>query len=67
KAPGLDQYDFLIGTILLLAIFQTHWFLAHYIYWEATLGLIAVLVLTPALHRIVNIIGYKIGKKEVPW
>ncbi|UCD93003.1 MAG: CDP-2,3-bis-(O-geranylgeranyl)-sn-glycerol synthase [Methanobacteriota archaeon] len=67
KALGLDQYDFLVGVVLLVAIFQTHWFLAHYIYWEATLGLIAVLVITPVLHRVVNIIGYRIGKKEVPW
>lgn len=67
KAPGLDQYDFLIGTILLVGVFQTYWFLAHYIYGYAILGLIAVLILTPVLHRIVNILGYKIGKKEVPW
>lgn len=67
KAPGLDQYDFLIGVVILVGIFQTGWFLEHYIYGFAILGLITVIVLTPILHRITNIIGHKMGKKEVPW
>ncbi|NLL10891.1 MAG: CDP-archaeol synthase, partial [Methanomicrobiales archaeon] len=29
--------------------------------------LAAILVLTPLLHRTVNIIGYKVGLKKVPW
>jgi len=28
---------------------------------------IVILVLTPLLHRTVNIIGYKLGLKKVPW
>lgn len=67
KAPGLDQYDFLIGAFLFVGIFQTSWFLKHYIYGSAVLGLVAVILLTPALHKIVNVLGYRIGKKEVPW
>lgn len=67
KAPGLDQYDFLVGAWLLLLIFKTQWFLDHYIIWPSTLALITVIILTPLLHRGVNILGYKMGKKEVPW
>jgi CDP-2,3-bis-(O-geranylgeranyl)-sn-glycerol synthase len=67
KAPGLDQYDFLIGAWLLVLIFKYQWFLESFIYWPNTLALITVIILTPFLHRGVNILGYKIGKKDVPW
>jgi CDP-2,3-bis-(O-geranylgeranyl)-sn-glycerol synthase len=67
KAPGLDQYDFLLGAWLLLIIFKTHWFLDHFIIWPYTAAFITVIILTPLLHRGVNILGYKIGKKDVPW
>jgi CDP-diglyceride synthetase len=29
--------------------------------------LLVILILTPGLHLLVNMIGYKIGVKEVPW
>ena len=67
KFPGLDQYDFLIGSWLLLIIFAQDWFYKHYIEGSNIFALLAVLIVTPFLHRAVNIIGYKIGKKEVPW
>ena len=64
---GLDQYDFMVGAMVLLFIVQTGWFLRHYWDGEAVFGLVFVIVLTPFLHRAVNIIGFKLGKKEVPW
>ncbi|MFQ6128051.1 MAG: CDP-2,3-bis-(O-geranylgeranyl)-sn-glycerol synthase [Thermoplasmata archaeon] len=67
KTPGLDQYDFLIGTILLLLIFQTAWFLKYYVLDYSFVGLIFIIFITPLLHRVVNILGYKLGKKDVPW
>ena len=67
KTPGLDQYDFLIGAWLLLIIFKTQWFLDHFVFWPYTAALITVIILTPLLHRGVNILGYKMGKKDVPW
>jgi CDP-2,3-bis-(O-geranylgeranyl)-sn-glycerol synthase len=67
KARVLDQYDFLFMALFFVAVFETSWLLEHYIVGYAILGLIAVIVLTPVLHRITNIIGYKMGKKEVPW
>lgn len=67
KAPGLDQYDFLAGAWVLLLLFRTSWFFGHFIYDMHILALITVIILTPLLHRVVNIVGYKLGKKDVPW
>ncbi len=67
KAPILDQYDFLIMAFVLVLVFEAGWFLEHYINDYAFLGLIAVMAITPILHRLSNIIGYRIGRKEVPW
>src|SRR5437762_537552 len=33
----------------------------------AILGLLAIIVITPALHRAVNLVGYRMGKKHEPW
>jgi CDP-2,3-bis-(O-geranylgeranyl)-sn-glycerol synthase len=65
--PGLDQYDFIIGSWLLIIILQFGWFYEHFIEGVNIFALIFILVLTPLLHRTVNIIGYKMGKKDVPW
>ncbi len=67
KAPLLDQYTFLIGSFLLVLLFNPDWFIAHFIEGENILALITIIVVTPILHRTVNIIGYKVGKKQVPW
>lgn len=68
KAPGLDQYDFLLGAWLLVIVvgYPTGWFSDWFID-DGPWRLLTVLIVTPFLHRAVNIIGYKIGKKEVPW
>ena len=65
--PGLDQFDMILGVWVLLVIFSWGFFSRNFIEDGRWVGLIAVLVLTPALHRIANIIGYKIGVKQVPW
>ncbi len=67
KAPGLDQYDFLLGAFLLLLLFAPGWWLARYWTGEAVWGLLFVIVITPVLHRAVNIVGYRMGKKHEPW
>jgi CDP-2,3-bis-(O-geranylgeranyl)-sn-glycerol synthase len=67
KAPVLDQYNFVIGAIALVLIFRPDWFLDHYIEGNGIFGLILFLIVVPLLHRGVNIIGYKLGKKNVPW
>lgn len=65
--PGLDQYDFLIGAWPLVIIFQPLWFYSHFLEGIHIIALITILVATPILHRMTNIIGYKMGKKDVPW
>jgi CDP-2,3-bis-(O-geranylgeranyl)-sn-glycerol synthase len=67
KAPVLDQYDFVTGALLLTALFFPDWVAAHYVNDGAIVALIALLVFVPVLHRSVNIIGYKLGKKKEPW
>jgi CDP-2,3-bis-(O-geranylgeranyl)-sn-glycerol synthase len=67
KTRGLDQYDFLIGTVTLLLLFQTEWVLGMYVLDQAIIGLIFIVIITPVLHRAVNILGYRLGKKDVPW
>jgi len=67
KAPVLDQYNFVVGAIVLVLIFNHDWFINHYIDGNGIYGLILFLIVVPLLHRGVNIIGYKMGKKNVPW
>jgi CDP-2,3-bis-(O-geranylgeranyl)-sn-glycerol synthase len=67
KAPVLDQYDFVAGALLLTALFYYNWVAAHYLQGGSIVALIALLVFVPVLHRTVNIIGYKLGKKKEPW
>jgi CDP-2,3-bis-(O-geranylgeranyl)-sn-glycerol synthase len=63
KWPIADQYDLVAGAFLLLLVFDTGW-----LFGEVTLpAFIIILILTPILHRAVNIIGYVIKVKEVPW
>lgn len=67
KAPFMDQYTFLIGSFLLVLVTFPDWFLDHFWREYGWVSLLAVLVITPLLHRGVNIIGYKLGLKKVPW
>ncbi len=67
KAPVLDQYDFLIGAYGLTLLTSTSWFMDHLVNGGAIYGLLFVVILTPLLHRLVNVLGYKMGAKDVPW
>jgi CDP-2,3-bis-(O-geranylgeranyl)-sn-glycerol synthase len=59
----VDQYDFVAGASIFLLIGDPAFTFSTF-----TLPvIIAILIITPALHRLVNIIGYKIGVKDVPW
>lgn len=68
---GPDQYDFIAGALVLAFLISliTTPFVGYVWFLEAfTLGpLLVIMILTPALHLIVNGIGYLIGVKEVPW
>jgi len=67
KAPLLDQYGFLLCSFLLSLLFYPDWFLRNFWRGDGWISLLAVLIITPVLHRGVNIIGYKLGLKKVPW
>jgi len=58
-----DQYDLVVGAFVLLLLFSPGWVFATI---TPLIGL-WILILTPLLHRGVNIIGYLIGVKDVPW
>lgn len=67
KAPVLDQYNFVLGAVLLTLLVSPGWFMGHYLEDNGVWGMVLFLAVVPALHRSVNIIGYKLGKKNVPW
>jgi CDP-2,3-bis-(O-geranylgeranyl)-sn-glycerol synthase len=59
----IDQLDFVFGSWILTMILDHSWFWQHF---TPTI-IVIVLVVTPVLHRITNIIGYRIGAKREPW
>jgi len=66
EAWFLDWYDFFLGAMLLSIIFYFNWTMENLFYNYNWIGLILLLILIPFLHRGFNIIGYKLGKKNVP-
>ena len=63
KWPIADQYDLVAGAFLLLLVFQFQWVAENI----TLLIFIWILIVTPILHRTVNIIGYLTKVKDVPW
>ncbi|MEN6611304.1 MAG: CDP-2,3-bis-(O-geranylgeranyl)-sn-glycerol synthase [Methanoregulaceae archaeon] len=61
--PVADQYDLVIGAFILAVIFDYPW-LVHVM---SVPIIIALVILTPLLHRGANLIGYAIGVKKEPW
>lgn len=59
----IDQIDFVIGAWLLTMLIASFWFWQNF----TPSIMVIVLIITPILHRITNIIGYKIGAKREPW
>lgn len=57
--PIIDQVDFIIGAIL----FSTFFFF-QILSWEL---IIAVLVITPPIHLLTNLVAYKLKLKSNPW
>lgn len=61
--PIVDQLDFVAGGWLLLVLFARDWFIESFTA-EIT---ITVIIITPLLHLLTNFIGFKLGRKDVPW
>ena len=64
---GIDQYDFFLGSIFFCLLLNRNWFENTYFFGQGRITLIILLVGVHLLHRVVNIIGYKIGLKKEPW
>jgi len=67
KAPILDQYDFLLGALLLLAVADPGLLVGLYLTGDRLYGFLLVILITWGLHRAVNVIGFRLGKKKEPW
>ncbi len=63
KWPVADMYDLVAGSLLMVLIFDPEWLFAN----MTLLIFVLILILTPILHRGINIIGYHFRVKEVPW
>jgi CDP-2,3-bis-(O-geranylgeranyl)-sn-glycerol synthase len=61
--PLLDQYDFLTVSLFLSWIICTDAFKILY----TPSVLISGVLITPVLHKLTNVIAYKLGLKDVPW
>ncbi len=59
----IDQLDFVIGSWILTMLLAPQWFWQNF----TPSVILIVLIITPILHRLTNIIGYKIGAKREPW
>ncbi len=64
RAFLLDQLTFVFVAWLLVYVFYPTFFL--YAFGNVP-AVVTILILTPLIHRVVNIIAYKMGKKPVPW
>ena len=61
--PLVDQLDFVAGAWLLLFLFVHTWFIEHF----SLDIIITVIIITPILHLLTNYMGYRMGRKKVPW
>lgn len=59
----VDQLDFVFGSWILLLLLAPSWFHLNF----TPMMIITVLIITPILHRLTNIVGYKIKAKKEPW
>lgn len=64
KAPLLDTLPFAIFIFLAAAIFFNDQVMMHS---DLRSPIIAIIVLTPIIHRSFNILGYRLGLKSVPY
>ena len=65
KSPLMDMFDFVGMALILTLLFGNGWIQSWL--FDGLGPLFTLLLLTPILHRSVNIIGFKIGVKNEPW
>ncbi len=64
NAGLLDQLPFVMVSLLFLAILEWNFF--SQVYWNY-FAIPVIVILTPPIHRAVNVIGFKLNRKSVPW
>lgn len=57
--PVVDQVDFVVGAVLLSLPVSL-----SLLTWELV---VVVLIITPPLHLLTNVVAYKLGLKKNPW
>ena len=65
KFPLVDQLDFVAGAWILTYAFDPAWFSDHFLAYPWIM--VTVILFTPLLHRLTNIIGYYAKLKKEPW
>ena len=65
KSPLMDMFDF-VGMALILTLIFGNGLIQSWLF-DGVGPLFTLILLTPILHRGVNIIGFKIGVKNEPW
>lgn len=63
--PLVDQLDFVAGAWLLTYVFDPKWFSDNFL--ASPWIMVTVILFTPILHRLTNILGYYIKVKKEPW
>src|SRR5659263_567208 len=63
--PLVDQLDFVAGAWILTYAFDPVWFSKNFL--ALPWIMVTVVLFTPLLHRLTNIIGYYAGLKKEPW
>ena len=61
--PGLDQLDFAVMALALTVVVAPSWFFGVF----TVALLVVVLVVTPILHVVTNVLAYLFGFKHEPW
>jgi CDP-2,3-bis-(O-geranylgeranyl)-sn-glycerol synthase len=65
KFPLVDQLDFVAGAWILTYAFDPAWFSKNFLAYPWIM--VTVILFTPLLHRLTNIIGYYAKLKKEPW
>lgn len=65
KFPLVDQLDFVAGAWILTYAFDPVWFRGNFLSYPWIM--VTVILFTPLLHRLTNIIGYYAKLKKEPW
>jgi len=60
---GLDQLDFVVGALTCAVVLAPTWTLTTF----TGPVLVVVLVATPLLHVVTNVVAYGLGLKDEPW